>query len=80
MVVVVVVVGGRWREIGACERAGRQEGIMTGPIAKDKEVDVFPFSTRPVPLILPPFQHTNHTCALSAPSPPDVGGLELLIA
>ena len=34
---------GGLRKIGAHERAGRQEGIMTGPIAKDKEVDVFPF-------------------------------------
>ena len=47
---------GRWREIGACERAGRQEGIMTGAIGKDKEVDVFPFRTRAVLLMLLPFQ------------------------
>ena len=43
-------------EIGACERAGMQGDNMTGPIAKDKAVDVFLFRTRSVPLVLPPFQ------------------------
>ena len=33
-VMMVVVVDGRWWEIGACERAGLQAGNMTGPIAK----------------------------------------------
>ena len=66
MVVVVVVVGG-WREIGACERAGREEHNMTGPIAKDKEVDVFPFWTRAVPLMLPPFQPHPVLCQLHSP-------------
>ena len=73
MVVVVVVVG-RWREIGACERAGRQEHNMTGPIAKDKEVDVFPFWTRAVPLMLPHFNHRPVLCQLHSPR---CAGLEL---
>ena len=60
---------GKWGEIGAFERAGRQEGIMTGAIAKDKEVHVFPFRTRALPLMLPPFNHKPHPvlCQLRPP-------------
>ena len=57
---------GKWKEIGACER---QESIMTGAIAKDKEVDVFPLRTRVVPLMLPPsqLQTTPVLCQLHSP-------------